>query len=224
VMLALTAPPRPSMFEAFAQYTPLRPPPAPLPSPAFLQASTPTLQASALPAASATSATSAPAVASAAAPGATTANTAPPPVPDPNEGIRLRIEPTFESWHGQVMFTFASDAISRAARANLARLVEPAKNSARVDVIGRTDATGDAQRNERLALGRAIAVRDFFVQRGVVRDKFFTAAIPCHTSDTTCMVEGANRRRVDIGLHRTEQAAAAALPIVTASLHGPQLR
>lgn len=128
--------------------------------------------------------------------------------PDPNAGIQLRIEPNFESWRGQIMFAFASDALSKAARGNLAKLVEPARKSVRVDVVGRTDATGDAQRNERLALGRAIAVRDYFVDRGVRREKFFTAAIPCREAEQGCDVrDGQVLRRVDVAVHRTQQAA-----------------
>jgi outer membrane protein OmpA-like peptidoglycan-associated protein len=151
----------------------------------------------------------------------TTASTAPvttaavPPVvapaptaADPNAGIRLRIEANFESWHGRVMFAYASDDLSRSARNHLQRLVQPAKQSTRVDVIGRTDASGDPQRNERLALGRALAVRDYFVERGVSKEKFFTAAMACVDDSAQCNSADNELRRVEIGLYRSPKAAA----------------
>jgi outer membrane protein OmpA-like peptidoglycan-associated protein len=199
-----------SMFASFDQRT--RPQPQPTPSGKTTPTiAAPTVSSSALPTGVRALAPVATAPVITATPSPSPASTLPKPPPAPpdlNAGIQLKLEPNFESWHGKVMFAFASDALSRAARDHIAKLVAPAKTSARVDVIGRTDASGDAQRNERLALGRAMAVRDFMIERGVTKEKFFTAAIPCLADDSRCDPQDpAAMRRVEVGLYRTATAA-----------------
>jgi outer membrane protein OmpA-like peptidoglycan-associated protein len=134
------------------------------------------------------------------------------------ESMKLKMQRTFDSWEGRVMFAYASQSLSPNARRSLQRLVEPAKASARIEVIGRTDASGDAQRNARLALGRALAVRDFLATGGVAKEKVQVAALACTEQAYACIEveDGRELRRVDISMYATlEHAKASPLAMLT---------
>lgn len=76
--------------------------------------------------------------------------------------------------NGIITFEIASNQLTQASISTLDRLIEQYSNcpGARLEIAGHTDATGDAASNLSLSERRAEAVLDYFVGKGLPRDKF----------------------------------------------------
>ena len=100
-----------------------------------------------------------------------------------------------------VNFPFASSALTSAARATLATAIRYARTSERIVISGRTDAVGDVESNEALALARALAVRNHF--RDIAPDLAATIAIDakgrcCFVASNADDAGRSKNRRVEI--------------------------
>ncbi len=100
-----------------------------------------------------------------------------------------------------VNFPFASAALTSAARATLATAIRYARTSERIVISGRTDAVGDVESNEALALARALAVRNHF--RDIAPDLAATIAIDakgrcCFVASNADDAGRSKNRRVEI--------------------------
>ena len=101
-----------------------------------------------------------------------------------------------------VVFPFASAQLSTPARTSLSASIRHARQSDRIVISGRTDAVGNDQVNESLALARAMSVRNYL--RDQVPD--LAAVISIDARGRCCFVapneteDGRSRnRRVEIG-------------------------
>ena len=122
------------------------------------------------------------------------------PVPSPAPSAPV---PTADrAIHNVVVgFPFASEQLTAQARTALSASIRHARQSERIVISGRTDAVGNGQVNESLALARALAVRDYL--RDLAPD--LTAVISIDARGRCCFVasneteDGRSRnRRVEI--------------------------
>ena len=64
-----------------------------------------------------------------------------------------------------IAFPFASAILTDSAKATLSASTRDARHSERIVISGRTDGVGDDEVNERLALARALSVRDYLLDQ-----------------------------------------------------------
>lgn len=110
----------------------------------------------------------------------------------------------------QVQFEYGK-ADFRPAPDVAAALVEAANLAELVNVRGRTDATAPSAGDARIARLRAIAARDFLVDRGVPAEKIkvYSLAAGDHTATSSTPDGRARNRRVDIEFINTQRKAVA---------------
>lgn len=96
--------------------------------------------------------------------------TAPPPSPTPpaivepppsQEVTPKRARQQAEETHILLTFPFASAALTDTAKDTLRRALPTARESDRIVISGRTDSVGSDEVNQKLALARALAVRNY---------------------------------------------------------------
>lgn len=135
---------------------------------------------------------------------------APGPQPPPMRPIVLKTEtaspqPISRALH-TVFFDYASADLHGAELAFAKRIATAAKVGARVTIVGMTDRTGDAAKNERLAQRRADAMLLLLAQAGVDPDQVTiqvdttgTRTVPPQTIGRALRADGDARfRRVDV--------------------------
>ncbi|WP_128002284.1 MULTISPECIES: OmpA family protein [Piscinibacter] len=83
---------------------------------------------------------------------------APPPAPAP---AAKPARPKVEEIHILLTFPFASAALTDTAKDTLRRALPTARESDRIVISGRTDSVGSDEVNQKLALARALAVRNY---------------------------------------------------------------
>lgn len=103
-----------------------------------------------------------------------------------------------------VTFPFASSVLTPSAKASLSASIRHAEASETIAISGRTDAVGDPQVNDALALSRALAVRDFL--RHLAPET--AAAISIDAKGRCCFIASnadeqgrARNRRVQVVFH-----------------------
>lgn len=100
--------------------------------------------------------------------------TAPAPVPEPAQALAANVAPPpsqelppkpprqqAEETHILLTFPFASAALTDTAKDTLRRALPSARESDRIVISGRTDSVGSDEVNQKLALARALAVRNY---------------------------------------------------------------
>jgi len=109
--------------------------------------------------------------------------------------------PTVPTRQATVRFEFGSAGLSEESRRQLAKLLPVARDSSRIVIAGRTDNVGPEELNDRLALARAIAVREFL--RDAIPDAAATIVISgkgncCYMSSNETAAGRAENRRVNV--------------------------
>jgi OOP family OmpA-OmpF porin len=122
-----------------------------------------------------------------------------------------RVEPDGCVWQEQVvtlsnlLFPSSSDRLTADIRTRLDEVVRFFANQpdVRMDIFGHTDASGPESLNLKLSKGRAAAVRDYLVKKGIAAQRLtsdgFGETRPIASNET---VEGKSaNRRVDLHIH-----------------------
>lgn len=132
-------------------------------------------------------------------------------------GARQTERGTVISLPGDVTFDFDKSTIRSSAQQTLDRLVQliQASPAGQVTIEGHTDAKGDDNYNKRLSEGRADAVRDYLVGKGVDEQRLRTIGLgelrplaPNAKSDGSDDEEGRQRnRRVEVILPNAAETA-----------------
>jgi outer membrane protein OmpA-like peptidoglycan-associated protein len=108
------------------------------------------------------------------------ASSAPPAVaPVALQGAQLKLDRSLDSLKYAVYFEYASANLNPTGKAALEYLQADAKAAEAIEVIGRADPSGNASKNEKLAIARADSVRKELLKYGVqpktVKVKSFVA-------------------------------------------------
>lgn len=139
-----------------------------------------------------------PAAAPAAAPAA-------PALPEP----RLKIDTEFASAKRLVVFGLGRAALGPVGKAAVAELVPWARQAEKVHLRGGTDSSGNARRNEELALARAAAVKSAFVAAGVDQSKLVASfCASCYLADNDSVDGRRLNRRVEVEMVLKQELAA----------------
>ncbi len=114
----------------------------------------------------------------------------------------LRKSTKFSTLSQNIRFTVASSQLSPSSRRALDEIAKEMRNShnsyERVRVSGLADPTGDAERNLRLSLARADAVRNYLISKGVPEDKIeAVGGGPVRADAIATATQHARDRRVD---------------------------
>lgn len=109
---------------------------------------------------------------------------------------------------GALLFASGKATLQSTANEKLDKVADALKQQGdrRIEIVGYTDSTGSAERNQELSKQRAEAVASYLSSHGVARDKLTIdgrgSSDPVASNDTP---EGrADNRRVEITVHRSE--------------------
>lgn len=139
-------------------------------------------------------------------------------------GMSLKLDKRFESIQYAALFSYANGNLGPKAKNMLDRTAEAAQGAQAVNLVGRTDASGDRSRNVQIANGRVTAVRMYLVEKGVEPSIIKASTVVAeHAKDesgleplvrTQMEIKGVSvtrlSRRVDIGIEKPNRAAVAA--------------
>lgn len=119
----------------------------------------------------------------------------PRPVPTPTPTTRERSETI------TIEFPFSGSTLSSEARARLAASFGLAKSASRIVIRGRTDSVGVEVANDRIALARAVAARNFIRQNlpsAVNTIVIESKGSCCYVADNDSKAGRARNRRIEI--------------------------
>ena len=125
----------------------------------------------------------------------------------------MKMDTTFASVRRIVPFTFGASALTAEGRKLIDELAPAARLAQRVIVRGRTDGTGDPTLNEKLALNRAISVRNQFMALNVEPAKIRAVyCTTCFAADNVTETGRSANRRVEVELVMPAGKVAAIAP------------
>ena len=141
------------------------------------------------------------------------------PLPEP----RLKIDMEFTSAKRLVVFGLGRAGLGPVGKAAVAELVPWAKQAEKVYLRGGADSSGNARRNEELALARAASAKSAFVAAGVDEAKLIASyCASCYVTDNDTVEGRRLNRRVEVELV-LQQKLAARMPKPVHSTYFPLL-
>jgi outer membrane protein OmpA-like peptidoglycan-associated protein len=90
--------------------------------------------------------------------------------------LQLKMAPALDSLKYAIFFDYATANLNSTGKAAVDALVQDAKVSEAIEIIGRADPTGNKLLNDKLAMNRAKAVRQALLTGGVTSSKFALVA------------------------------------------------
>lgn len=127
------------------------------------------------------------------------------PVPDLEDNFRKShvvmnaADPRLSSPGNSILFDFNSSLLDNAALRELEKMT-PTLNQSKIELMGYTDSIGGVLHNNKLAIRRAKAVREFFIKKGLLKKRIHVNGFGkcCYIASNATKDSRRLNRRVEI--------------------------